>query len=90
MLGVARQIAKHADGPRIVVNKSTVPVGTAARFELFGAQLRDRMLLARGEFAADVYEGRAALLAIDRFDNNIALGHLVLSLVQPRLALSVA
>lgn len=31
VLEVARTIARHADGPRIVVNKSTVPVGTADR-----------------------------------------------------------
>jgi len=29
VLAVASDIAKHMDGPRIVVNKSTVPVGTA-------------------------------------------------------------
>lgn len=29
VLAVARTIAKHMDGPRIVINKSTVPVGTA-------------------------------------------------------------
>jgi len=31
VLAVAADIAKHMDGPRIVVNKSTVPVGTADR-----------------------------------------------------------
>ena len=31
VLDVARVIGRHADGPRIVVNKSTVPVGTAAK-----------------------------------------------------------
>ncbi|HEY7472824.1 MAG TPA: UDP-glucose/GDP-mannose dehydrogenase family protein [Gemmatimonadota bacterium] len=31
VLSVAREIGRHADGPRIVVNKSTVPVGTGAR-----------------------------------------------------------
>jgi UDPglucose 6-dehydrogenase len=31
VLAVAREIGRHADGPRIVVNKSTVPVGTAVR-----------------------------------------------------------
>ncbi|MFA9285409.1 MULTISPECIES: UDP-glucose/GDP-mannose dehydrogenase family protein [unclassified Comamonas] len=29
VLAVARTIAQHMDGPRIVINKSTVPVGTA-------------------------------------------------------------
>ena len=31
VLDVAREIGRHADGPRIVVNKSTVPVGTGAK-----------------------------------------------------------
>ena len=31
VLAVAREIGRHADGPRIVVNKSTVPVGTGAK-----------------------------------------------------------
>ena len=31
VLAVAREIAQHADGPRIVVNKSTVPVGTGRK-----------------------------------------------------------
>ena len=31
VLAVARAIGRHADGPRIVVNKSTVPVGTGAK-----------------------------------------------------------
>ncbi len=33
VLDVARVIGRHADGPRIVVNKSTVPVGTAAKVQ---------------------------------------------------------
>ena len=33
VLDVARVIGRHADGPRVVVNKSTVPVGTAAKVE---------------------------------------------------------
>src|SRR5688572_16809457 len=31
VLAVAGEIAQHADGPRIVVNKSTVPVGTGRK-----------------------------------------------------------
>jgi UDPglucose 6-dehydrogenase len=31
VLAVAREIGRHADGPRIVVSKSTVPVGTGAK-----------------------------------------------------------
>jgi UDPglucose 6-dehydrogenase len=31
VLAVAREIGRHADGPRIVVNKSTVPVGTGKK-----------------------------------------------------------
>lgn len=31
VLAVAREIGRHADGPRIVVNKSTVPVGTGRK-----------------------------------------------------------
>ena len=31
VLTVAREIGRHADRPRIVVNKSTVPVGTGAK-----------------------------------------------------------
>src|SRR5687768_16658081 len=31
VLAVAREIAQHAAGPRIVVNKSTVPVGTGRK-----------------------------------------------------------
>jgi UDPglucose 6-dehydrogenase len=33
VLAVAREIGRHADGPRIVVNKSTVPVGTGVRVQ---------------------------------------------------------
>ncbi|MEO5844855.1 MAG: UDP-glucose/GDP-mannose dehydrogenase family protein [Caldimonas sp.] len=43
VLAAARQIGRHMDGHRVVVNKSTVPVGTAARvFEAIGAELRAR------------------------------------------------
>ncbi|MFM8385976.1 MAG: UDP-glucose dehydrogenase family protein [Planctomycetia bacterium] len=31
VLGVARAVGQHMDGPKVVVTKSTVPVGTAAR-----------------------------------------------------------
>ncbi|MGH7162883.1 MAG: UDP-glucose dehydrogenase family protein [Planctomycetota bacterium] len=38
---VARQIGKHMDGPKVIVNKSTVPVGTAARVkEILSAETR--------------------------------------------------
>jgi UDPglucose 6-dehydrogenase len=41
VLAVAREIGRHADGPRIVVNKSTVPVGTAERVREALAEVSD-------------------------------------------------
>ena len=43
--GVARQIGEHMRGPLIVVDKSTVPVGTADRVR----ELVAAALAARGE-----------------------------------------
>lgn len=43
VLEAARQIGRHMDGHRVVVDKSTVPVGTAARVrEVVAAELRHR------------------------------------------------
>ena len=43
VLAVARSIGRHMDGPRIVVTKSTVPVGTAAKVsEAIAAELAAR------------------------------------------------
>ncbi|WP_028601634.1 UDP-glucose dehydrogenase family protein [Ottowia thiooxydans] len=51
VLAVARTIARHMDGPRTLVNKSTVPVGTADRV---AAAVRE-VLKERGvEYAFDV------------------------------------
>lgn len=45
VLAVARSIASHMDGPRTIVNKSTVPVGTAERVaSAVRAVLRERGL----------------------------------------------
>jgi len=41
VLAVAREIGRHADGPKIVVNKSTVPVGTAERVRTALAETSD-------------------------------------------------
>lgn len=41
VLAVAREIGLHADGPRIVVNKSTVPVGTGAKVRAVLAETSD-------------------------------------------------
>jgi len=41
VLAVAREIGLHADGPRIVVNKSTVPVGTGAMVQAVLAETSD-------------------------------------------------
>ncbi|MGH7570427.1 MAG: UDP-glucose dehydrogenase family protein [Gemmatimonadota bacterium] len=41
VLEVARTIGRHADGPRIVVNKSTVPVGSADRVRAVLAEATD-------------------------------------------------
>lgn len=43
VLAVARSIGRHMDGPRIVVTKSTVPVGTASKVgEAIAAELDAR------------------------------------------------
>jgi UDPglucose 6-dehydrogenase len=41
VLAVGRDIGRHADGPRIVVNKSTVPVGTAEKVRAVLAEVSD-------------------------------------------------
>ncbi|MFN2421205.1 MAG: UDP-glucose/GDP-mannose dehydrogenase family protein [Gemmatimonadota bacterium] len=41
VLAVAREIGRHADGPRVVVNKSTVPVGTADKVRAALAEVSD-------------------------------------------------
>lgn len=52
VLEVARTIARHADGPRIIVNKSTVPVGTADRVRevLHGATDHPCIVVSNPEF----------------------------------------
>ena len=43
VLGAARNIATHMDGPRVIVDKSTVPVGTADKVrDVVAATLRER------------------------------------------------
>jgi len=43
VLSAARNIAKHMDGPRVVVDKSTVPVGTADKVrDAIKAQLKEQ------------------------------------------------
>ncbi len=43
VLGAARQIGRHMDGWRVVVDKSTVPVGTAGKVrDAIGRELRER------------------------------------------------
>jgi UDPglucose 6-dehydrogenase len=41
VLAVAREIGRHADGPRVVVNKSTVPVGTADKVQAVLSEVSD-------------------------------------------------
>jgi UDPglucose 6-dehydrogenase len=41
VLGVAREIGRHADGPKIVVNKSTIPVGTAEKVRAILSEVSD-------------------------------------------------
>lgn len=41
VLAVAREIGRHADGPKIVVNKSTVPVGTAEKVRVALREVSD-------------------------------------------------
>lgn len=41
VLAVAREIGRHADGPKIVVDKSTVPVGTAEKVRAVLAETSD-------------------------------------------------
>ena len=48
VLGVARDVARAMDGYRVIVNKSTVPVGTAERVREIVAA-RDHASLQRGE-----------------------------------------
>ena len=50
-------------------------LGRVDQFELFGAQLRHRMWLARGKGAADVDEFGPSRLALDRFDHHIPVRH---------------
>jgi UDPglucose 6-dehydrogenase len=42
VLGVAKEIGRHADGPKIVVTKSTIPVGTAEKIRAVLAEVSDR------------------------------------------------
>jgi UDPglucose 6-dehydrogenase len=52
VLAVAREIARHADGPRIVVNKSTVPVGTGRKVRdvLAEASAHEFLVVSNPEF----------------------------------------
>ena len=52
VLAVAKEIAQHADGPRIVVNQSTVPVGTGRKVRdvLAGASSHEFLVVSNPEF----------------------------------------